>query len=706
MTGRRRRERNRWVRYAVLGLRTLIPRRGRRWRLVRRTGYVLGGLVLLLGVGVGVLYSQVKVPPVSAAARAEASILSYRDGTPLAQVGRLNRVAVPLRAVPAHLRGAVLAAEDRGFYHEPVVSPVGLTRAVWSAVSGGPRQGGSGIAQQYVKVAYLSPRQTLSRKVRELFIAVKLNRARSKDWILEQYLNTVYFGRGAYGVQAAAQAYFRKDVGTLTPAESALLAGMIQAPSYLDPALGHTAQTQARWRYVIDGMMSTGVLPKGPRPAFPNVAPAHTDPLYGGQRGYLIERITSELHARGFSDDAIYRRGLRVTTTLDPAMQAEAPRAVAKAVGRDKDLEAGLVSVRPGTGEILAAYGGRDYLKHQYDNAFLAELPSGSSFAPFVLATALDKGIGLRSMIDASPMKDVLNDDDENAGVTSLLGATARSYNTAFARLAAKTGASEAGRAGLPTTAPSPRIQDPGSPATPPSPRVHAVDEAAAYAALVDGRYAAPHIVAQVKDSSGKTLLTVRPSVRRAFSSGAAADVTFALGMGAMADAKAEALAGGKSGGPRRAPLLDRPMAGQRGTTDHNAAAWYCGYTPSVATAVVTYRASNKPLINRGDAPLRETTDKPAAIWSKLMMTAVAGLALQDFSPPAWVGTARQFATPTPAPAPAGPSPRMSAPVPAPRATRSKVVKPPVDPSELRKHQKAGQKSTSPMTGKGAGASP
>jgi membrane peptidoglycan carboxypeptidase len=430
MSGKRRRE---WYRRLRSGVRRLLPRKRGTRRLVRWTGYVLGGLLLALGIAIVVMYQMVKVPPVSAAARAEASILYYRDGTPLAQIGRLNRVAVPLRAVPAHLRGAVLAAEDRGYYHEPVVSPRGLTRAVWAALSGGPRQGGSGIAQQYVKVAHLNPQQTLSRKVNELFIAVKLNRSHSKDWILEQYLNTVYFGRGAYGVQAAAQAYFHKDVGALTPAESALLAGVIQAPSYLDPALGHTAATQARWRYVIDGMMSMGVLPKGPRPAFPKVASAHGEPLYGGQRGYLIERITSELHARGFDDDAIYRRGLRVITTLDRAIQDQAPRAVADAVGEDKDIETGLASVRPGTGEILATYGGRDYLKHQYDNAFLADMPAGSSIYPFVLATALQNGIGLRSTVDAAPVKGVLNDDDDKPDATDLLQAMGRSYNTVFA---------------------------------------------------------------------------------------------------------------------------------------------------------------------------------------------------------------------------------------------------------------------------------
>ncbi|GLY74195.1 transglycosylase domain-containing protein [Actinoallomurus iriomotensis] len=604
------------------------PKGSRRWRLVRRTLYVLAVGAGGLCVAIGIMYARTKVPPVNAAARAQSSTFTYRDGTTLAQVGRLNRVAVPLRDVPPYVRGAVLAAEDRGFYHDPVVSPSGLGRAVWAAVSGGSRQGGSGIAQQYVKVAYLNPEQTMSRKVKELFIAVKLSRSRSKDWIFEQYLNTVYFGRGAYGVQAASQAYFRKNVGALTPAEGALLAGLIQAPSYLDPALGHTAQTRARWRYVIDGMMSTGVLPKGPPPAFPPVAPAHTESTYAGQRGYLIERVIGELHAHGFDDDQIYRRGLRVTSTIDQRTQAALPEEVGHAVGGDRDLEVGLASVRPGTGEILAAYGGRDYLTHQYDNAFLAALPPGSSLSPFVLATGLRAGIGLRSTFAATPAGPVVNDDDAKATSATLLTATVRSYATVFSRLGAKVGASAAARAGLPGR-------------LPPS-GVHAVDQAAAYAALVNGTYAAPHILAKVTDRSGKVLLDVRPRTRAAFSPAVAADVTFALQEALRTDAKADHAA--------RPFLPGRPAAGTIGTTDHNAAGWFCGYTPDLATAVVVYRASNRPVVNIGDAPQRSSADVPAKIWRAVTENAETGVPAGPFPPPAWVGSTRNFAPPSPPP--------------------------------------------------------
>src|SRR5262249_7776476 len=161
-----------------------------------------------------------------------------------------------------------------------------------------------------------------------------------------------------------------------------------------------------------------------------------------------------------------YRRGLRVTTTFDARMQAAAPRAAGDR--GDKDVETGLVAVEPGTGAVLAEYGGRDYLRHQYDNAFLARLPSGASFYPFVRATAAGRGSGRRSWVDASPVPAVLNDDDATAGSTSLLDATVRSYNTAFARLGGKLGASAAARAGLPGRFPGPSVR--------------AVDAAAAYA--------------------------------------------------------------------------------------------------------------------------------------------------------------------------------------------------------------------------------
>ncbi|MFB9830880.1 transglycosylase domain-containing protein [Actinoallomurus acaciae] len=629
---------------------------GRRWRLVRRTLYVLAVGAGALCVAVGIMYARTRVPPVNAAARAQSSTFTYRDGTTLAEVGRLNRVAVPLRDVPPYVRGAVLAAEDRGYYRDPVVSPSGLTRAIWAAVSGGSRQGGSGIAQQYVKVAYLSPEQTLSRKVKELFIAVKLSRSRSKDWIFEQYLNTVYFGRGAYGVQAASQAYFHKNVGALTPAEGALLAGLIQAPSYLDPALGHTAQTQARWRYVIDGMMSTGALPKGPLPAFPRVAPAHTESTYAGQRGYLIERIIGELHDHGLDDDQIYRRGLRVTSTIDQRMQAALPGEVDRATGRDHDLEVGLASVRPGTGEILAAYGGRDYLTHQYDNAFLAALPPGSSFSPFVLATGLRAGIGLRSTFAATPDGPVVNDDDAQATSADLLTATARPYATVFSRLGAKVGASAAARVGLPGR-------------LPPS-GVHAVDQAAAYGALVNGTYAAPHILARVTDRSGKVLLDVRPRTRAAFSPEVAADVTFALQRAFRAGEKEKATHEAKAGRSARV----RPAAGTIGTTDHNAAGWFCGYTPDTATAVVVYRASNRPVVNVGDAPRRSSADVPAEIWQAVTENAEPSPPSRPFPPPAWVGSTQNFVPPSPPPAaPSQPTPaRTTPPASAGRTARPK----------------------------------
>jgi membrane peptidoglycan carboxypeptidase len=583
-------------------------------------------LLFLVGCGcVVVVYERTKVPPISAAAAARASIFYYRDGTELAQVGELDRVPVKLTDVPLYVRNAVLAAEDRGFYHDPVVSPRGLARAAWVNLSGGATQGGSGIVQQYVKVAYLNPRQTIGRKVNELFIATKLSSERSKDWIFEQYLNTVYFGRGAYGIEAAAKAYFGKDVRALTPAEGALLAAVINAPSVLDPALGHLAKTQARWRYVIKGMSAMGAPPPGPAPVFPSVVEAHTLSLYSGQRGYLIEQVISELHSLGFDDDDIYRQGLRVTTTFDPRLEAAA---TADATQRDRDIEVGLAAVQPGTGEVLASYGGRNYLSHEYDNAFLATIPSGSAFYPFILAATLTTGFPSFNVDGRSPQRvngqTVRNDDGRSTANVDLPTALADSYNTVFARLALTVGAQPlAGVAAQVGLGKPSRNLGLGT-----GPAVTAVDQAAAYASLADGEYAAPHVVRDVRDLDGHLLRRVTPQTRQVLSGSATMMMTKFMhheANGAMS---------------------------QAGTTTSNAAGWFSAVDPGaryglvpgasdpsgvpvagngrsgaeLAVSVVAYRDSNRPLTSSGDVANLRSTKVPAQIGRSFIIRAAPAL--------------------------------------------------------------------------------
>src|SRR4051794_33240769 len=216
-------------------------------------GLLIGFVATVVLVGIG--YATTPIPNPSSFATAQVTTLYYSDGkTKLAQLGGTTRQDVSLKRVPVDVQHAVLAAEDRQFYSEPGISPTGIMRALWTDLRGGEiAQGGSTITQQYVKNAYLTSARTFTRKFKEIFIAVKLANSRSKSQILEDYLNTIYFGRGAYGIQAAAHAYFRKDVSKLNAAEGAVLAATISQPSYYDPAVNEAA-AKARWRYVIDGM--------------------------------------------------------------------------------------------------------------------------------------------------------------------------------------------------------------------------------------------------------------------------------------------------------------------------------------------------------------------------------------------------------------------------------------------------------------------
>src|SRR4051794_2224917 len=222
------------------------------WRMIWVTA--LSGFVLI-AAGVAYLWFSTPIPKeANAFSRLQATTVLYSDGSYLGNIGPANRRSVPLSDVPEVVQKAVLAAEDRKFYSEPGISPTGIARAVLVDLTGGHVQGGSTITQQYAKNAYLTQKRTLSRKLREVVIAQKLDLYYTKDTVLEHYLNTIYFGRGSYGIEAASKAYFGKDVNKLNAAQGAVLAAAIQRPSYLDP-LVHRSASEARWNYVINGML-------------------------------------------------------------------------------------------------------------------------------------------------------------------------------------------------------------------------------------------------------------------------------------------------------------------------------------------------------------------------------------------------------------------------------------------------------------------
>ncbi|MCU1689427.1 MAG: hypothetical protein JWN20_1355, partial [Jatrophihabitantaceae bacterium] len=286
-------------------------------RVWRRVGigftWMLALLAVTMVVTVYAFYKVTDVPSPDALRRDQIAIITYADGTEIGRIGAVNRIDVDLDQVPDSLKWAVLSTEDRDFYTNPGFSATSTVRAAWSTLTGGERQGGSGVTQQYVKNAYLNSDQSLTRKLRELAISVKLDRDYSKDQILEWYLNTVYFGRGAYGVQAAAQAYFGVGVEALSVEQSAVLAALLKAPSYYDPAV-NLDQAQARWRIVLDGMVETKHLDAATSAAaqYPGTLPP--DPTGGlgitGPNGYLVAQIKAELAANGIDESQINRNGL------------------------------------------------------------------------------------------------------------------------------------------------------------------------------------------------------------------------------------------------------------------------------------------------------------------------------------------------------------------------------------------------------------
>ncbi|MGH8970750.1 MAG: transglycosylase domain-containing protein, partial [Actinomycetes bacterium] len=429
------------------------------------------GLLGFLGVValVGVAYARTTIPTPNELISAQTSIVYYDDGkSEIGRFGSQNRINVELDQVPDHVQKAVLAAEDRSFYENRGISPSGIARAFWNNLRGESTQGGSTITQQYAKNAYLTQERTYTRKAKEFLIAVKLDQRDDKGKILEDYLNTIYFGRGAYGIQTASQTYFGKDVNKLSVEEGAVLAAIIRSPARYDPE-NHPEALQDRFDYVLDGMVATGWLPTSERagmevPKMPK--PAKRDVKQGGTSYYLMDTVRRELKSEGFTDQEIDFGGLRVTSTFDKKSQRSAVRAVRKERPREKakGVHIGLSAVEPGTGAVVAMYGGDK--AGENNEVTQARVQSGSAFKPFALAGALDEGIGLRSRFDGNgPVelpgtdKEVNNEFNHRYGSNvDLIKATKDSINTAYVDLTLDMGPSKvvdaAVAAGIPEDTP------------------------------------------------------------------------------------------------------------------------------------------------------------------------------------------------------------------------------------------------------------
>ncbi|MGC3000879.1 transglycosylase domain-containing protein [Streptomyces sp. G35A] len=361
-----------------------------RGRWLRRLFVTFLALAALLCGAAVVAYRLTVIPEPHPETVVQSTVFVDAEGAYLGRRGPVDRQEVPLSQVPRHVQDAVIAAENRSFRTDTGISPRAVARAVWATVSGGAPQGGSTITQQYVKNALLSPERSLSRKAREALIAIKLDRTRDKDEILEGYLNTVYFGRGAAGIQAAARNYFDVAPKDLTVSQGAALAAIVNIPSYYEKAGSDpkvTATLRDRWEWVLDAMEAGGGITREQRaaarfPAFRFYPPGGTE----GQRQYLIDVAAREAADRlGITGDQLARGGYTVHTTFDLALQdatAELVKDRVKSPGGVR-VHTAVVGIEPGDGAVRVLYGGADYARQPFNDAVSGAVEAGAVTGPF-----------------------------------------------------------------------------------------------------------------------------------------------------------------------------------------------------------------------------------------------------------------------------------------------------------------------------------
>ena len=651
------------------------------WHWVRRTAYLGAAvLVLLPFVTFAMAYFIVDIPRPGDIRTNQVSTILASDGSEIARIvpPEGNRVDVNINQVPVHVRQAVIAAEDRNFYSNPGFDFAGFARAINHDLFGsGGLQGGSTITQQYVKNALVGSAQHglsgLMRKAKELVIATKMSGEWSKNDVLQAYLNIIYFGRGAYGISAAAQAYFDKPVDQLTPSDGALLAALIRRPSTLDPAVDPKG-AKARWNWVLDGMVETKALSPSERAAqvFPETVPpdqARAENQTTGPDGLIERQVTKELmELFNIDEQTLNTQGLQVTTTIEPKAQQAAEKAVAKYLdGQAPDMRAAVVSIDPRDGAIRAYYGGPD--ANGFDFA-QAGLQTGSSFKVFCLIAALEQGIGLGYQVDSSPLTvdgiKITNVDGENCGTCNIAQALKQSLNTSYYRLMLKLKggpqavADAAHQAGVAKSFPGVEhtLSEDGKGGPPNNGIVlgqyetRPIDMASAYATLADsGVYHRPHFVQKVVNADGQVLFDAANSENggeKRIDEAVAANVTAAMEPIA-GYSRGHNLAGGR-------PSAAKTGTTQLGDTKADKDAWMVGYTPSLSTAVwVGTVKGDQPLVTASGAPVYGS-GLPSDIWKATMDGALKGTPNQSFPKPTAIGGYAGVPAPPPPP-PVAPPP-------------------------------------------------
>ena len=541
--------------------------------------------------------------------------------------GDESRIVVASEDISPLMKQAIVAVEDRRFWEHQGVDYRGILRAVWADVRHkAVVEGGSTITQQFVKNTYTHQERTISRKLKEAALAWQLERKWSKDRILTAYLNTIYFGNGAYGIEMAARVYFHEHARDLTLAQSALLAGLPASPGAYDPATNPKA-AESRRRLVLQMMRDEGLISlKEQLTADAQKLPKPRDihlPVTAGRQGYFAEYVKQQL-VPYYGSGKVFGGGLKVYTTIDLDLQRLAAEAIDEWLPERDDPAAALVAIDPRDGRVLAMVGGRNYKNSQFNLAVQGERQPGSSFKPFVLATALSEGISPQTQFTSQPtvinlgdkLWSVHNYENSYLGTIDLVDATTYSDNSVYAQLTAQVGpgnvAAMAKRLGIQSPLNDYFAIGLGAEAVNPLEMARAFSTFAHNGVRVDGSILGntPRAVTKVVD--GNRVEKNEPVDKQVLDPNDAATLNSILQNVVTA------------GTGKRAALTDRVVAGKTGTTENYGDAWFVGYTPQLAVAVwVGYPNKLVPMLTQFEGGPVAGGTYPALIWKSFIEKAL-----------------------------------------------------------------------------------
>ena len=602
--------------------------------------WVLGitGALLALGIGAfAYLYATTEIPQPESIAVAENTTVYYADGTtPIGTFSEQNREIIDCSVLPDYVGQAVVASEDRSFYTNRGIDLVGIARAFWNNLTTGSRQGGSTITQQYAERYYLGETTSYLGKAREAILALKIAQAQDKDQVLCNYMNTIYLGRGTYGIQAAAKAYFGKEAKDLTVAEAAMLAGIIPSPSSWDPAVD-PEQAQARFTRVLRIMQEDGYITaqEQKEAQFPQTIEYTQQNSYQGANGYLLQMVRDELTGSGtFSAEQLDTGGYAIVTTIDKSKQDLMYSVVSPAQNGMQGvipdgMEFGAISVNAKDGSIISVYAGEDYLSKQLNQATQSVYEIGSTMKPMALLGAIQEGVNLDTVFNGnSPRKfDGITDPVGNFGNMSygnvnLYTATAQSLNTVYMDVQAKLGTQRIAEIAKEAGAESDALDGANPFTVLGNNALTTKDVARMYATIANqGNRPNIHIVSSVKNTDGEDIYKAPTDTTQVFDANDTALVTKAMTGTVQNGTATEALAVGHN------------LAMKTGTANDSYAASTVGFTPSVVSVFAMWYpdANGNPQEVPAFGGWSGGSDYPVHLFTQYMTQALAGTDNETF---------------------------------------------------------------------------